>query len=86
MKTVLAIVAGITVLMAAITNRVSVNTNSASGNRSCGPTVLGKGSYLASDYVQFKKENGLMNISSVVPASEKVLFKAFVEHKRKLDN
>lgn len=82
MKTTAVTVIGIAVLMAAITNRVSVNAQllNAPKNNSVN---MSNGSYLASEYAKFKIDNGLTEVSSVAPASEKVLFKAFIEEKRK---
>lgn len=83
MKTTLAIIAGFTVLMAAITNRVSVNVQTGTTHKTPEVGVV-RGAYMASEYLQFKKEKGLTDLSMVAPASEKLLFKAFVEQKEKI--
>ncbi len=84
MKTTLSILAGATLLLAALTNRTTVNAdlNSTQNDVANLNTSINKGSYLASEFAQFKKENIPEDRNIVEPVSEKVLFKAFVIHKK----
>jgi hypothetical protein len=83
MKTTLSILAGITLMIAAVTNRVSVSPQSnANLKRSQTSYDVNKGCYLASEFAQFKKENLREDLNVEVPVSDKVLFKAFVSYKK----
>lgn len=83
MKTIISILTGIAAIaVVTVWNTSSVNMNvNSNKDQFVSEMKLNKGSYWASEFAQFKKENLRADQFEAEKVSEKVIFKAFVKHK-----